>query len=256
MTRHFDFYRDDCHGTIDEPYQPADEPKNASMTIAATIFDMDGLLIDSERIALRTFQQVCDQYELGDQFALYLRLLGTTDETSKITLQETLPERVQVDAFMGCWATRYVDQTRTAVPLMNGVIELLDHLELIGMPRSVATSTRTDHAQGKLEQSGILHRFAHVTGGDQVSQGKPAPDIYLKAAHRLGAHPAQCLALEDSPNGVRAAVAAGMQVIQIPSLVQPDADLRAFGHTVLEDLHQVIDHLNALPALARKLTDG
>ncbi|MGQ7846898.1 HAD family hydrolase [Granulosicoccus sp. 3-233] len=220
------------------------------MNIAATIFDMDGLLIDSERIALSTFQNVCDQHELGDQFALYLQLLGTTDATSKSILQERLPAHLQVDQFMQTWTGLYVEQTSTAVPLMTGVLALLDHLDAIGMARSVATSTRTDHAIGKLRNSGILHRFAHVTGGDQVAQGKPAPDIYLKAAQRLGVEPAHCLALEDSPNGVRAALSAGMQVIQIPSLVQPDAEFRTFGHTILEDLHRVIDFLNAHPSPA------
>ncbi len=221
------------------------------MPIAATIFDMDGLLIDSERIALSTFQSVCDRHELGEQFALYLRLLGTTDETSQIILQETLPAHIEVDHFMKTWMGLYVEQTSTAVPLMTGVTALLDHLEHIDMPKSVATSTRTDHATSKLEMSGILHRFRHVTGGDQVTHGKPSPDIYLKAAHRLGVDPAHCLALEDSPNGVRAALSAGMQVIQIPSLVQPDAEVRAFGHTVLEDLHRVIDYLNERPKAER-----
>lgn len=216
---------------------------NPRMTIVATIFDMDGLLIDSERIALSTFQHVCDQHEMGDQFPLYQRLLGTNNATSMIILQETLPAQVPADQFMKIWMDLYVEQTRTAVPLMKGVTALLDHLELIEMPKSVATSTRTDHARSKLDNSGILHRFTHVTGGDQVTHGKPSPDIYLKAAHRLAVEPAHCLALEDSPNGVRAALAAGMQVIQIPSLVEPDAQVRAWGHTILEDLHQVIEFL-------------
>lgn len=216
---------------------------NARMMIAATIFDMDGLLIDSERIALSTFQSLCDQHALGDQFPLYLRLLGTTDATSLAILQEAFPAQLPAEPFMQSWMALYAEQTRSAVPLMSGVTALLDHLEQIDMPKSVATSTRTEHAREKLDKSGILHRFSHVTGGDQVTHGKPSPDIYLKAAHRLGIDPAQCLALEDSPNGVRAALSAGMQVVQIPSLVQPDAEIKAWGHTVLQDLHEVIDYL-------------
>ena len=215
------------------------------MKIVATIFDMDGLLIDSERIALGTFQTICDQHGLGDQFSLYLQLLGTNDATTLKILRSTLPAHLSPERFMDTWMTLYVEQTQVAVPLMNGVLELLDHLDLTSIPKSVATSTRTEHARSKLTNSGILHRFAHVTGGDQVDNGKPAPDIYLKAAQRLQVDPAECLALEDSPNGVKAALAAGMQVIQIPAIVQPDADTIALGHTVLNNLHEVISHLQS-----------
>lgn len=215
------------------------------MKIVATIFDMDGLLIDSERIALGTFQTICDQHGLGDQFSLYLQLLGTNDATTLKILRSTLPAHLSPERFMDTWMTLYVEQTQVAVPLMNGVLELLDHLDLTSIPKSVATSTRTEHARSKLTNSGILHRFTHVTGGDQVDNGKPAPDIYLKAAQRLQVNPAECLALEDSPNGVKAALAAGMQVIQIPAIVQPDADTIALGHTVLNDLHEVINHLQS-----------
>jgi HAD superfamily hydrolase (TIGR01509 family) len=213
------------------------------MKITATIFDMDGLLIDSERIALRTFQDVCDQHAMGDQFQLYLQLLGTNDATTELILKETLPSAIDPDEFMQTWNLSYREATRTAVPLMKGVLDLLDHLEIRQIPKAVATSTDTSQARDKLEKSGILHRFTHVTGGDQVDNGKPAPDIYLKAAQLLDADPAACLALEDSPNGVSAALAAGMQVIQIPALVQPDEQTRALGHTVLDDLHAVIGHL-------------
>ena len=225
------FFSDGLHVTI--------EP----MKIVATIFDMDGLLIDSERIALATFQTICDQHELGDQFSLYLQLLGTNNATTLKILQSTLPASISTAAFMDTWMNLYVEQTQVAVPLMNGVLELLDHLDIVNIPKSVATSTRTEHARSKLTNSGILHRFTHVTGGDQVVNGKPAPDIYLKAAQRMQVNPADCLALEDSPNGVKAALAAGMQVIQIPAIVQPDAETIALGHTVLDDLHEVISLL-------------
>lgn len=210
------------------------------MNPVAIIFDMDGLLIDSETIALRTFQTMCDQHGLGDQFSLYLKLLGTNNTTTLAILNTHLPASISPELFTKSWMSLYLEQTQSAVPLMNGVPELLDHLDAIGMPKSVATSTRTELARTKLNNSGILHRFAHITGGDQVEHGKPAPDIYLKAAERLQVAPAQCLALEDSPNGVKAALAAGMRVIQIPGLAPPDADTIALGHQVLNDLHEVI----------------
>lgn len=216
------------------------------MPIAATIFDMDGLLIDSERIALRTFQSICDEHDLGEQSALYMQLLGTTDATSADILRRTLPTHIDVDVFMTSWTSLYAHETHSAVPLLHGVHELLDHLDRIDMPRAVATSTQTEAARHKLHNSGILHRFNQITGGDQVAQGKPAPDIYLLAAERLAVDPADCLALEDSPNGVRAALAAGMHVVQIPSLTPAETLKTSSNHTVLEDLIAVIAHLSRL----------
>jgi beta-phosphoglucomutase-like phosphatase (HAD superfamily) len=97
-----------------------------------------------------------------------------------------------------------------------------------------------------LRKSGVLDRFQAVIGSDQVRNGKPEPDIYLKAAGLLNARPERCLALEDSENGVRAAVGAGMTVVQIPDLVQPSAELLALGHIVLDSLREVAAHFAAL----------
>lgn len=213
------------------------------MKFSASIFDMDGLLIDSEKIALRTFQEKCNDHALGDQLALYKRILGTNDQTTLTVLNEALPGSIDHEQFMSEWLDNYLQITSTGVPLMKGVENLLDALAKRDIPVAVATSTREDRAREKLHKSGILHRFESVIGGNQIKHGKPAPDIYLKAALSLGIDPKKCIALEDSPNGVRAAHAAGMYVIQIPELVQPDADLLSLNHTVLCDLDEVITHL-------------
>mgnify|MGYP000072935976 CR=1 FL=1 len=107
---------------------------------------------------------------------------------------------------------------------------------------AVATSTRTDRAKVKLSDSGILDYFDIIIGGDQVSNSKPDPEIYLKAASELSSEPSKCLAFEDSPNGVKSAVAAGLTVIQVPDLVQPDEDLLKMGHIVLGSLADVQDY--------------
>jgi beta-phosphoglucomutase-like phosphatase (HAD superfamily) len=104
---------------------------------------------------------------------------------------------------------------------------------------AVATSTRTKRATEKLGDAGLLDYFKIVIGGDQVEQGKPDPEIYLKAASALSSAPSRCLALEDSANGVKAAVAAGMTVVQIPDLVPPSDELLQLGHIVLSSLADV-----------------
>ncbi|MFK7994587.1 MAG: HAD family hydrolase [Granulosicoccus sp.] len=215
------------------------------MKISAVIFDMDGLLIDSERLALRAFQQICDRYEMGDQFALYLQLLGTNQTTTQLILQRELDPRIEWQTFLQQWDEQYHALTENGVPLMQGVINLLDYLDARSIPLAVATSTNTQKALIKLEQSGIVHRFKTVTGGDQVNNGKPAPDIYLHAAQSLSVLPDQCIALEDSANGTRAAVSAGMHTIQVPDLAPPDEALLALGHQVMDSLDEVIAYLDA-----------
>ena len=214
------------------------------MNVIAVIFDMDGLLIDSERIALSVFQRTCEDFALGNQFDLYIKVLGTNKATAEAIIDECLPSFVNRNEFAACFEERYSTETRTAVPLLKGVVNLLDYLEANNIPKAVATSTDTDRALEKLEKSGILHRFSTVTGGDQIVNGKPSPDIYLKAAASIAVDPLRCLALEDSPNGVKAGLSANMHVIQIPQIIEPDAATKALGHLVLEDLDAVITHLN------------
>ena len=213
------------------------------MNVVAVIFDMDGLLIDSERIALRVFEQTCEHFEIGSQFDLFVKILGTNKTTANIILDENLPQHVNRSEFVACFEDGYSAETRKPVPLLKGVDTLLNYLDDNDIPTAVATSTSTERAVHKLENSGIRHRFSSITGGDQIANGKPAPDIYLKAAATIDADPLRCLALEDSPNGIKAALSANMYAIQIPQIIEPDAETKALGHLVLSDLDAVVAHL-------------
>lgn len=109
------------------------------------------------------------------------------------------------------------------VPLRPGVHELFDKLDDIGMPRAVATNSQTDRAKWKLDHAGLLSRLDAVIGVDLVENGKPAPDVYIEAAARLGLQPSDCAALDDSDLGVLAALRAGVEiVVQVPDLVCPN----------------------------------
>jgi len=213
------------------------------MKINACIFDMDGLLIDSERIALRVFQDVCRHYNCDEQISLYEQLLGTNARTTRKILTEFLPNAIPVDAFIERWSVNYTEQTQKPIPLKNGILSLLNYLESVDIPKAVATSSNTEKARDKLQKIDIAHRFSTIIGGEQVAQGKPAPEIYIKAAKALNIEPNHCLALEDSPNGVRAAVAANMHVIQIPDTVQPDDSLKSMGHLIMQDACEVVSFL-------------
>ena len=208
-------------------------------TLQAVVFDMDGLLLDTERLALAAFELTCTHFSLGDQRAVFNRCVGTSHVRGTEVLHEGLGHRVDAGAFRQVWDERYAEITTRPIPLKAGVRDMLATLSRRGIPAAVATSTRTAQAQRHLRHTGILESFAVVIGGDQVERGKPYPDIYLKAVETLGASAEACLALEDSENGVRAAVAAGLRVIQIPDLIQPSSDLLALGHQVRESLLQV-----------------
>lgn len=215
------------------------------MKFSAVIFDMDGLLINSERLALQAFQEICDSYEMGDQFDLYMQMLGTNRTTSETILSQQLDPHIQWQVFLEQWDEQYHALTKNGVPLMKGVVELLDYLDGKSIPIAVATSTNTSQALVKLEKADILHRFKTVTGGDQVVNGKPAPEIYLRAAQSLNVSPQHCIALEDSANGIRAAVGADMHAIQIPDMAPPDEALLTLGHQVLDSLHDVVVYLDS-----------
>jgi HAD superfamily hydrolase (TIGR01509 family) len=206
----------------------------------AIIFDMDGLLLDTERIALSAFLETCDQLGICAQRDLFVRCIGTNPSLGREVLKQGLQGQVDHLLFEQVWDSKYADRTSNGpIPLKEGAAELLAEVSSLQIRTAVATSTQTGRAREKLKKGGLLERFQAVVGGDQVQNSKPAPDIYLKAAEVLNARPSACLALEDSENGVRAAVGAGMTVVQIPDLVQPSDYLLTLGHIVLPSLSDV-----------------
>lgn len=204
---------------------------------------MDGLLIDSEKLALETFQATCEEFELGDLSDVFMQCVGTNAELNRSILENGLKGLMDSETFEQSWHIRYARLTQESpVPLKKGAKTLLEYLERHKIPRAVATSSNTAAAQKKLENSGILKFFKTIVGGDQVVNSKPDPECFLKAARLLAVDPATCAAFEDSPNGVRSAVAAGMTVVQIPDLIEPDDALLKLGHIVLSSLAEAIDY--------------
>ncbi len=223
----------------------------------AVVFDMDGLLLDTERIALAAFFETCERLGVAAGRDLFERCIGTNRSLQREVLKNGLREQIDHLLFEQAWDGAYLERISSApIPLKRGAMALLEHVASLKIPAAVATSTRTARAREKLQACGILERFRAVVGGEQVANSKPAPDLFLRAAKLLGVSAGACLALEDSDNGVRAAVRAGMTVVQIPDLVQPSADLLALGHIVLPSLADVASFPFARTARAASAKRG
>ncbi len=205
----------------------------------AIVFDMDGLLLDTERIALATFEDACRAQGLDVAREVYERCIGTSMKGTREILGSALGYDVY-DRLSHEWFARYGARVSTqAVDVKDGGREILELTRSLRIPVALATSTATELARTKLRLAGLLDFFATIVGGDVVANAKPHPEPYLTAAARLGHAPNRCWAIEDSDNGVRAAHAAGLFVFQVPDLVQPAADVRGIGHPVVLSLHEV-----------------
>ena len=186
--------------------------------IKAVIFDMDGLLLDTETLSFESFIATAARYDLVVGIDAYRDMIGLNAATGIDVLRAMLPTHMDAVAFKNEWLDVYRQLLLDEVPVKAGAHAFLASLHQIDMPRAVATSSSGQKARAILQKTGLMHYIQHVTGGDEVPAGKPAPDVYLDAARKLGIDAADCLALEDSNNGTTAALAAGMKVIQIPDL--------------------------------------
>jgi HAD superfamily hydrolase (TIGR01509 family) len=221
---------------------------------AAVIFDMDGLMLDTEPLAALAWGEAAAALGVSFDMSLARAMIGRNFADCATMLREhyAVPHPAApypVDALLGSWHAAYdAIVSREGLALKPGVLELLEWLDANAIPRAVATSTRRERARAKLEHTALLPRFHDLVGGDEVARGKPAPDIYVEAARRLRMDAAACIALEDSEPGIRAALAAGMTAIMVPDLHPPSPELVALNVAVLPSLHDVLRHLAALPA--------
>lgn len=204
------------------------------------VFDMDGLMIDTERIIKYSWDVMGEKLgysQFGDNI---FQTLGISRVQRNQYFLNKYGKDFPLQEFLDGYHQVYAEYERThGIPKKKGLIELLEYLKGQNIPMAVATSTHQEHSVPELEKQGILSYFTKVITGDMVTAGKPNPEIYRTACEQMGVTPSRTLALEDSYNGIRSAYRAGMKVIMIPDLLEEDAPIKEFLYGKMESLQKV-----------------
>ena len=217
--------------------------------IKAVIFDMDGLMLDTERLTVKAWDQIGEDLGIGPFGHLVQYLIGRNRAANEEFFRQKFNGNPSFETVLELkeeYFRKYFAEH--GIPVKEGLFDLLKWLKEAGIRTSVATSTEVNTARDELIQTGILPYFDELVCGNMVKHGKPAPDIFLLAAEKLGVSPENCMVLEDSPSGIRAAHAAGMNPVMVPDLVQPDEEISAMLTRKVESLscvRGVIEELNA-----------
>lgn len=191
----------------------------------AVIFDMDGVLLDSEPLHYEAVRLILAEQGIDFPLADYFHYLGTTLTSTWDDLCERYPITMSFEQFEARYNDDVLAQYEAGAPLIPGARELVEQLRKAGVPIAVASSSHRMWVEAALAGVGLREYFDQTTAGDEVSMGKPSPEIYLKAAEKLGVDPAHCIAVEDAPAGVESANAAGMQVVLVRSELTNDIEL-------------------------------
>jgi HAD superfamily hydrolase (TIGR01509 family) len=217
------------------------------MAIQAVIFDIDGLMIDSERVSQKSWSQVMKAagYQLSEE--IYLKMIGRTEKDVKQILANAygadFPFEEMYRRREDCFREMI---NRDGIPLKPGLIDLLAQVDELGLKKAVASSTYCTLAELKLASAGIRVYFQVVVTGDEVVNGKPAPDLFLAAARKIGVEPQNCLVLEDSQAGIQAAHAAGMVSILVPDMQPVEDEVSRMAYRQVTSLHEVVPLLEEL----------
>lgn len=211
----------------------------------ALIFDMDGVILDTESLCRRCWHELAPEYGLPDDLdKVFLATVGTTRRHTGVMMREHYGADFPYEQF-----DRHVSRTFHAIadvegiPLKPGACELLAYASENSFRIGLASSTRQVTVETELRQAGLYQYFDYVLGGDRIARSKPFPDIYQTACRDMGVAPEDAFAVEDSYNGIRAASGAGMRPIMIPDLLPPTDEMRALCHAIFPDLVHFRDFL-------------
>ncbi|MCR4584144.1 MAG: HAD family phosphatase [Lachnospiraceae bacterium] len=207
------------------------------------IFDMDGVIFDSERACLSCWSEIAEKWGLDDVEQVFRKCIGTNDYQTRMIVEESyapkygagISEKLLKESSR-IWHLRYDEN---ALPGKAGVVELLEFLKENNVAVGLASSTKKASVERELKQAGLYSYFDSIIGGDAVKISKPDPEIYLLACREMGVEPKDATAIEDSYNGIRSAYAAGMRPIMVPDMIPADDEMRRLAAVICRDLPEV-----------------
>ena len=209
----------------------------------AAVFDMDGVLFDSERVCRDSWVNVSREYGITDMEQAFSLFIGRNSTDVEEIMRERYGKDFPYDAFRKRASQEFRELfEKEGRPKKRGVLELLTFLKNDGWKIGLASSTARESVIRLLEQAGIRSFFHVIVGGDEIIHSKPEPDIYLIACEKLGTLPHETYAIEDSYNGIRSAYRAGMKAIMVPDLLPATEEMRDLSLEIFPDLIRVKEY--------------
>jgi HAD superfamily hydrolase (TIGR01509 family) len=213
----------------------------AKWKVGAVLLDMDGTLLDTEKIYFDSLVAALNTHGYADDATVLCHaMVGLPGPACEAMLLDRYGERFPLADINHSFLVNRDEFMEAGLPLKPGTLELLDALAAADCPMAIVTSSSRRSAERNLSLAGIRARFDTVLTLDDVTRGKPSPDLYLLAAARLGHAPEACVAVEDSNHGVAAAHAAGAITIMVPDMTPPTDETRARCAALLPDLNAVL----------------
>lgn len=211
----------------------------------AVVFDMDGVLFDTERLCMEGWRRVAAKWDIYGIEEVSQRCIGLNAKDTEALVLDVYGKDFPYGDFrdeISRWFQSCI--AKKGLPMKPGVEKLLGYLKRSGYLIGLASSTRYESVVRHLKQAEIIDDFQVLVTGDMIEHSKPLPDIYLLACKKLGVEPGESYAIEDSPNGIRSAHAAGMKAIMVPDLIEPDREMQELSHIICKDLLEVLAYLN------------
>ena len=218
-----------------------------SRPVKAVLFDMDGLVLDTEKLYSRFWMEACHFYGFPMTYPQSLCMRALNAQLGEAKLKEFFGDTIDYPTVRSKrieLMERYVNEC--GVDLKPGIRELLQWMQEKGIPGAIASSSPVPRIRKHLAFHGLDGAFTALCSARDVAKGKPEPDIYLHAAATLGFQPEECLALEDSPTGIRSAASAGCLTVMIPDQDQPPEEIKALLYSKADSLKDIIDLLENL----------